>query len=188
MRRTLFTRFFIPGLLLLLAACVESGGPSLGPGEKTAIAGTVEAQAIAFQLAGDPVVTTQTTIFCAECELVDVTRVIDGDTLDTNIGRVQLFGADAPAPGETCATEVTEFLASIVSRQVRLRYGPPLRDEFNTHQAYVFDSSGNSLDYQLIVSGYARARTREREQLPGRHEDEFVSLEKSSQNSAAGCL
>ena len=184
----LIARFLIFGMLLVLSACTETDGPSMDPGEKTAIAGTVAAQAIAFQLAGDPADIIHTQIFCANCELVDVVRVIDGDTLDTNIGRVQLFGADAPASGEPCSAEATKFTRSIVSRQVRLRFGPPLHDEFKTHQAYVFDSSGNSLDYQLIAGGFARARTRDREQLDGRYEDEFVLLERSSLNSAAGCL
>jgi len=34
------------------------------------------------------------TLVCTDCQLVDVTKVIDGDTLDTSVGRVRFFGID----------------------------------------------------------------------------------------------
>jgi hypothetical protein len=80
------------------------------------------------------------------------------------------------------------MMQSIISKLVRLEYGPPLGDEFKTHQAYVYDSFGNSLDYQMISSGFATARLRDRVQLPGQHQGELIDLQKISQNAASGCL
>lgn len=176
------------GMFLLLTACVESDVKPFDSDLETAIAGTVSAQATVFQLAGDPAGTPSTPIFCFDCELVDVLRIVDGDTIETESGRIQLFGADAPAPGEKCGAEATAFMSSIMSQQVGFQYGLPLRDEHDTNSAYVYDSAGNSLDYQLIASGFARARTRDRDQLDGPHEDALVAVETRAKNSRAGCL
>ena len=182
-------RLLIIGLVLILSACIEETvEPTTDPAVQAAIASTVEAQATAFAERGDPATSVQTLISCEECDSVEVSRLIDGETLDTSIGRVELFGADVPDQGEECASAATEFTRSILSSSVRLEYGPPLRDEFSTSRSYVFDSIGNSLDYQLIESGFARARTRSRDELSGPHQAELVALQTSAQNRTAGCL
>ena len=182
-------RLLIIGFFLILSACTgETVEPTPDPIVEAAIASTVEAQATAFAERGDPATSVHTTISCEECDSVEVLRLIDGETLDTSIGRVELFGADVPDPGEECASEAIEFTRSILSSSVRLEYGPPLRDEHETNRAYVFDSVGNSLDYQLIESGFARARTRDRGELAGPYQEELIALQTSAQNIAAGCL
>ena len=182
-------RLLITGLVLILSACIQpTVEPTLDPAAQAAIANTVEAQAKAFAERGDPATSIHTLISCDECDEVEVLRLINGETLDTSIGRVELFGADVPDTTEECASEAIEFTRSILSSSVRLDYGPPLRDEFNTSRAYVFDSVGNSLDYQLIESGFATARTRGRDELAGPHQGDLVALQTSAQNSAAGCL
>ena len=35
-------------------------------------------------------------LFCTDCQLVDVTKIVDGGTLDTSVGRVRFFGVDRP--------------------------------------------------------------------------------------------
>ena len=182
-------RLLIIGFVLILSACTEETvEPVMDPAAQAAIASTVEAQAEAFSERGDPSTSVHTLISCEECDSVDVSRLIDGETLETSIGRVELFGADVPDPGEECSSEATEFTRSILSSSVRLEYGPPLRDEFDTSRAYVFDALGNSLDYQLIESGVATARTRGRGELAGPHQEDFIALQTSAQNVAAGCL
>lgn len=99
----------------------------------------------------------QTVIFCADCPVVDVTRVIDGDTLDTSIGRLRLYGLNTPERGETCAAEATEAMERLAGSHVRVEDGSRLFDSFNRRLAYVYDINGNSLDVQLIAGGYARA-------------------------------
>ena len=44
-----------------------------------------------------PQVVAQTVITCPACELIDVDRVIDGDTIDTSIGRVRIYEVDPRA-------------------------------------------------------------------------------------------
>ena len=125
----------------------------------------------------------QTVINCAGCPLVDVTRVIDGDTIDTSIGRVRFYGIDTPERGEACFSEATAATERLTGSQVRLEDGPRLTDSFDRRLAYVFDASGNSIGVQLIAGGYARAWTQD-----GQHRDVLVGLEQSAREHGAGCL
>ncbi len=89
-----------------------------------------------------------TSFYCPDCQLVSVTGVVDGDTIDTSIGRVRFFGVDTPERGDDCFTEATEFTRLLVGGQVRLEDGPRLEDTYGRRLAYVYDSSGNSIDVQ----------------------------------------
>ena len=66
---------------------------------------------------------------------------------------------------------------------MRLEDGPRLEDTYGRRLAYIFDSSGNSIDAQLIAAGFAKAWTRD-----GQHRDMFVGLEVSARSNEAGCL
>jgi len=67
--------------------------------------------------------------------------------------------------------------------QVRLEDGPRLEDTYGRRLAYVFDSSGNSIDVQLIASGFATAWTRD-----GQYLEVLTALERSASLNRAGCL
>ena len=86
-------RFVIVSLLLLVVACARFGGPLSGAQEPT----RPRTQAI-----GPPQL-----FYCPDCQLVDVFGVVDGDTIDTSIGRVRFFGVDTPERGDTCFKEAT---------------------------------------------------------------------------------
>jgi len=131
----------------------------------------------------DPSDPPQTVIFCADCQLVDVLGVIDGDTIDTSIGRVRFYGVDTPERDEACYTEATEFTRLLVGEQVRLEDGPRLQDNFRRRLAYLYDAFGNSIDVQLIAGGYATAWTGD-----GQHRDILIGLEESARSNQAGCL
>ena len=125
----------------------------------------------------------QTVINCAACPLVDVTRVIDGDTIDTSIGRVRFYGIDTPERGEACFSEATAATERLAGSKVRLEDGPRFTDSFGRRLAYVYDASGNSIDVQLVAGGFARAWTRD-----GQHRDVLVGLEQGARANGAGCL
>ena len=48
------------------------------------------------QIGSEPTSSSTHNLVCTDCQLVDVTKVIDGDTLDTSVGRVRFFGIDTP--------------------------------------------------------------------------------------------
>ena len=165
-------------VLMLLAACGETGSESFDSSVETTIAGTVTADQPPLSI-GLP----KTSIFCPDCRLVDVTGVVDGDTIDTSSGRVRFFGVDTPERGDACFSEATDFTRMLVGSQVRLEDGPRLEDSFGRRLAYVYDPSGNSIDVQLVAGGFARAWARD-----GQHRDVLVGLEQSAKSNQAGCL
>ena len=96
-------------VLLLVSACTESVQQPIDSSAATTVASTVGAQSNFEQqptIADEP---TAISIFCPECQLVEVTGIVDGDTIDTSIGRVRFFGVNTPERGKSCFTEATEF-------------------------------------------------------------------------------
>ena len=118
-----------------------------------------------------------TSLRCADCREVRVIRVIDGDTLDTSVGTVRLFGVDTPESGQRCAKEATERLRELADDVVRLEDGPRLTDPFGRKLAYVYAQDGISIDAVLISEGLATAWTRD-----GQHRDYLVGLEQEARS------
>ena len=114
---------------------------------------------------------------------MDITKVIDGDTLDTSLGRVRFFGVDTPERGKSCFQEATNFTRIAAGDKVRLETGPRRTDIYGRRLAYVYDSSGDSIDAQLISGGFAVAWTRD-----GQHRDYLTSLEENARRTRTGCL
>ncbi len=125
----------------------------------------------------------ETTLRCADCPTLAVERVIDGDTLDSNAGRVRLFGVDAPERGEKCFNEASGALESLAGGKVKVEVGPRLRDPNGRLLYYVYTESGNSVDEILILEGLARAWTRD-----GQHRDFLNDLETDTRAAGTGCL
>jgi len=173
-------------IAVLMIGCSESSG-DVDAVVSTSVAGTIGAQSNSEQqppLSDKPPQTSiEPTAYCPDCQLVEVTGVVDGDTIDTSIGRVRFFGVDTPERGEECFTEATEFTRLLVGSQVRLEDGPRLEDTYGRRLAYVFDSQGNSIDVQLIAAGLAKSWTRD-----GQHRDILIELEESAKANRAGCL
>ena len=177
------TRVLLFSVFLLVSACTQSIQQSMDSSLETPVAATVAAQSNSDQQRPTSDGPPQTVIFCPDCQLVEVSGVVDGDTIDTSIGRVRFFGVDTPERGDECHTEATEFTRLLVGDQARLEDGPRLEDSYGRRLAYVFDSSGNSIDVQLIAGGFATAWTRD-----GQHRDVLVRLTDSAKSNQAGCL
>ena len=135
------------------------------------------------QIGSEPTSSSTHNLVCTDCQLVDVTKVIDGDTLDTSVGRVRLFGVDTPEKGKSCSQEATNFTRIAAGDKVRLETGPRRTDSYGRRLAYVYDSSGDSIDAQLISGGFAVAWTRD-----GQHRDYLTSLQENARRTRTGCL
>ena len=135
------------------------------------------------QIGSEPTSSSTHNLVCTDCQLVDVTRVVDGDTLDTSVGRVRFFGVDTPERGKSCFQEATNFTRIAAGDKVRLETGPRRTDSYGRRLAYVYDSSGDSIDAQLISGGFAVAWTRD-----GQHRDYLTSLEANARRTRTGCL
>ena len=102
-------------------ACVGSGGPvkaKLLGKSKPRLAPILAAVALVVTLpacatSGYEALLLPAALTCADCPTVAVTRIVDGDTLDTTQGRLRLFGVDTPERGERCFREATDRLSGL---------------------------------------------------------------------------
>jgi endonuclease YncB( thermonuclease family) len=91
-----------------------------------------------------------------------VTRWIDGDTLDTTLGRVRVLGMDTPERGRCGFDEATQLamqLAPVGSAAELVAAGPTKddKDKYGRLLRYVYVGS-TDVGYELIASGLAIAR------------------------------
>ena len=125
----------------------------------------------------------QTTLRCVDCSTLTVLRVIDGDTLDTRLGRVRLFGIDAPERGKRCYNQATDGLRDLAGDTIRVEQGPRAQDRGGRMLYYVYTEGGDSIGETLLREGLAVAWTRD-----GQHRDLLVGLEESARAAGKGCL
>ena len=125
----------------------------------------------------------ETLLQCDDCREVRVSRVIDGDTLQTPSRRVRLFGVDTPEAGERCASEATSRINELAGNSVRLEDGPRLTDQFGRRLAYVYTGEGYSIDEILVREGLGTAWTED-----GQHQGYLVALEQTTSKMESGCL
>ena len=125
----------------------------------------------------------ETTLRCADCPTLLVTGVIDGDTFDTPVRRVRLFGVDTPERRERCYGAASRGFKQLAGRKVRVEAGPRQEDRVGRMLYYVYTEAGNSIDEILVREGLARAWTRD-----GQHRDFLVGLEGKARRRSAGCL
>ena len=142
------------------------------------------ASVLAVACSGAPsLVEYATTLRCADCPTLLVSRVIDGDTFDSPGGRVRLFGVDTPERGERCYSAAGKGLKQLAGRVVRLEAGPRAEDRGGRRLFYIYTEAGNSIDEILVREGLARAWTSD-----GQHRDLLIGLEREAQRRSAGCL
>ena len=99
---------------------------------------------------------------------VEVSRVIDGDTLLLESGhRVRLIGVDTPEtkhpdrPVERLGEQASAFTTRLVGDgPVRLEFDRERRDPYRRLLAYVYLPDGRLLNEELIKAGLSEAETR----------------------------
>lgn len=124
-----------------------------------------------------------TTLQCSDCIEISVSRVIDGDSLDTERGLVRLFGIDTPESGQRCYAKAKNRLRGLAGNSIRLELGPRVTDQYGRLLAYAYTEDGLSIDEILIREGLASAWTRD-----GQHRDYLVGLEREARRKNTGCL
>ncbi|MCB9412670.1 MAG: thermonuclease family protein [Actinobacteria bacterium] len=118
--------------------------------------------------------------------VVTVTKVIDGDTIDTTAGRVRLIGIDTPERGDCNYGAASDELAGKISEQsdqvvlVRSGGGDDV-DRYGRLLRYVDTIGGQDLNLHMITSGYAVTRYDSRDGY-ARHdrEDTYVAADEAS--------
>ncbi|HEU0021536.1 MAG TPA: thermonuclease family protein [Dehalococcoidia bacterium] len=124
-----------------------------------------------------------TTMCCEDCPKLEITRIIDGDTFDSPVGRVRLFGVDTPERGERCFSEATERLEELAGDAVRVQEDFRKRDVFGRRLYYVYTENGESIDEKLIREGYGRAWTQD-----GQYRNAMIAVGMRAQRERSGCI
>ena len=125
----------------------------------------------------------RTSLCCAHCPSVSVSRVIDGDTFDSPQGRVRLYGVDTPERNQDCYREAASRFGRLAGSSVRIEPGPRATDPFGRRLFYAYTRGGESIDERMVGEGLGRAWTAD-----GQHRDLLVELERQAQQEGAGCL
>jgi len=94
----------------------------------------------------------------------NVTRVVDGDTIDVRLTsgkreRVRLIGIDTPESGACHASTASARARQLALSKAVVLKGDPTqdtRDRYGRLLAYVWLPGGKDLGYQLIASGHAK--------------------------------
>jgi len=114
---------------------------------------------------------------CADCDLLDVVEVIDGDTIITPIGKVRFYGVNTPEKGEKCFDLAKSETTRLANHRIKVEYGPRKTDRYGRLLAYVYTENGDSIDEFLISNGLGKAWTKD-----GQHKEYLMNLEKNSKN------
>ena len=122
--------------------------------------------------------------------MVEVKRVIDGDTVELTTGeKVRLIGVDTPEtkdlrkPVQYFGKEATAFTQrSVEGKRIRLEYDQQRRDKYGRTLAYVYLEDGTFMNAEIIKQGYGFAYTR----FPLKYLDEFRRLEREARGAKRG--
>ena len=116
----------------------------------------------------------------------DVKRIIDGDTFELIDGKsVRLIGIDTPEVGETCSTQATNQLSSLIGGEsVYLEKDESETDIDGRLLRYVY-INGTFVNYKLVYDGYAYAT----EYPPDtKYTSQLFDAEDNAQSHERGCL
>jgi Staphylococcal nuclease homologue len=94
----------------------------------------------------------------AHSQIVGVTHVIDGDTLELSTGdKVRLIGVDTPEtkdprkPVQSFGKEATAFThRTVAGKRVRLEYDQQRHDKYGRTLAYVYLENGTFVNEEII--------------------------------------
>ena len=120
---------------------------------------------------------------CPDCPFLKVSSIIDGDTFDSERGRVRLFGVDTPERGQRCYQAATHRFRELAGDVVRFQFGPRLLDRSGRLLYYVYTSAGDSIDEALIREGFGRAWRQD-----GQHREYLYQEEAIANANDTGCL
>ena len=86
---------------------------------------------------------------------VFIERIIDGDTIESDIGNIRLLGINTPERGEKYYNEARDFLKKkIENKTVELEFTGVTHDKYRRVLAYVFLENKN-INIELVENGFA---------------------------------
>lgn len=133
--------------------------------------------------------------FLIDYKVVQVERVIDGDTIVANES-IRLLGINSPERGELYYNEAKEYLENLIlNKTIRLEFGKEKTDRYNRILAYIHYKNKN-INLGLVQNGYANiyfpsGKDRYYNKFKDAWEDcinDNVNLCRKSDNQCANCI
>ena len=127
--------------------------------------------------------------FQPEGEEAEVTRVIDGDTIEVMIEgqsfRVRYIGMDTPERGDPFFQEATDANARLVANQtVTMVKDVSETDRYGRLLRYVYLADGTFVNAELVRQGYALVATYPPDVA---HQELFVALQQEAREAERDC-
>ena len=88
-------------------------------------------------------------------ESVYITGVIDGDTIDTSLGRVRLLGINSPERGERCYIESRQAIENLTGGRISLERDLVNKDKYGRLLRHV--QSAAWVNLEMVRSGMAKS-------------------------------
>jgi endonuclease YncB( thermonuclease family) len=89
-----------------------------------------------------------------QLEKANLTRVIDGDTIDTNLGKIRLLGVNTPEKKERGYEEAANFLQQFQGKEISLERINEDKDKYGRLLRYVF-YQGKLINEEILARGLA---------------------------------
>lgn len=89
-----------------------------------------------------------------EIDAVNITRVIDGDTLNSDIGKIRLLGINTPEKNQPYYEQAKEFLQQYEGKQVQIERTNEDKDKYGRFLRYVFYNE-EFINKEILKEGLA---------------------------------
>jgi len=89
-----------------------------------------------------------------EREKVNVTRIIDGDTIETDIGTIRMLGINAPEKKQAYYEEAKEFLKQYEGKEVGIEKTKEDKDKYDRFLRYTFYNN-KLINEEILKQGLA---------------------------------
>jgi len=91
-------------------------------------------------------------------EYANLTRIIDGDTIDTSLGKVRLLGINTPEKNQKGYQEAKDFLQQFEGKEISLELTKEDIDKYNRKLRYLFYKD-NFINKKILEYGFAHFYT-----------------------------
>jgi len=116
-------------------------------------------------------------------EAVSDIGVIDGDTLDTSLGRVRLLGINAPERGERCYSESKQAIETLLTGEISLERDLVDKDKYNRFLRHVH--SDTWINLEMVRTGMAKSYCIAPNLV---YCNQLANAQTSAMNAGVGCL
>ncbi len=108
-----------------------------------------------------------------------VIRIVDGDTIETDLGKIRLLGINTPEKNQPLHNEAENFLKNLENKQVEIELHG--KDKYSRFLAYIYFNN-NLVNKNILENGLANLYYYDKDS----HYSELKKAEESARNSELG--